>query len=252
MKSKKVLIVDDNDLNRKLFENLIGQRFSFESAKNGLEAVELAEVSTFDLILMDIQMPKMDGFTAMKIIRQGRNLSCPIFAVTAFAEESDRNHFLEQGFDEFITKPIRPKKFLSLVQQYLNGNPKNSTPASEITGEISATLDENVLNHLLKYSSKSVIKKIFDEFLNECREIEALIDLHYPDDGLSSELIEKIHEIKGNSGTLGAMKIYNSATKAEDYGKKENFNLFGEELKNLRNEIGEFRKFLNQATIFDL
>jgi two-component system alkaline phosphatase synthesis response regulator PhoP len=179
MKSKKVLIVDDNDLNRKLFENLIGQRFSFESAKNGLEAVELAEISTFDLILMDIQMPKMDGSTAMKLIRQGRNFSCPIFAVTAFAEQSERNYFLEQGFDEFITKPIRPKEFLVLIQQYLNGNPENTVPALEITGEIPATLDINVLKHLLKYSSKSVIKKIFDEFLHECKETEVLIDLHF-------------------------------------------------------------------------
>lgn len=250
MKSKKVLIVDDNDLNRKLFENLIGQRFSFESAKNGLEAVELAEISTFDLILMDIQMPKMDGSTAMKLIRQGRNFSCPIFAVTAFAEQSERNYFLEQGFDEFITKPIRPKEFLVLIQQYLNGNPENTVPALEITGEIPATLDINVLKHLLKYSSKSVIKKIFDEFLHECKETEVLIDLHSPD-RLSLELIEKIHVIKGNSGTLGALKIYNSAMKAEDYGKKENFTLFNQEIKNLKNEIGEFHEFLNQETIFD-
>jgi two-component system, OmpR family, alkaline phosphatase synthesis response regulator PhoP len=241
MKSKRVLIVDDNDLNRKLFENLIGQRFSFESAKNGLEAVGLAEISTFDLILMDIQMPQMDGITAMKKIRQGRNLSCPIFAVTA----------LDQGFDEFVSKPIRPKEFLLLVQQYLNENPKNTDEVLDFTGSNSVTLDKKVVTHLLKYNSRPVIKKVFDEFLNECRKTEALIDLHDPE-SFSPELIEKIHEIKGNSGTLGAMRIYNSAAKAENYGRNENFALFNREIKNLRNELGEFRKLLNQETIFDL
>ena len=93
MKSKKVLIVDDNDLNRKLFENLIGQLFSFESAKNGLDALALTETQNFDLILMDIQMPQLDGITAMRKIRQGNN-RCPIIAVTAFADESDRVSFI--------------------------------------------------------------------------------------------------------------------------------------------------------------
>ena len=88
MKSKKVLIVDDNDLNRKLFENLMGSLVTISTAKNGIEAVELAKKVDFDLILMDIQMPQMDGITAMKKIKQDG--PCHIWAVTAYAEESDR------------------------------------------------------------------------------------------------------------------------------------------------------------------
>lgn len=251
MKSKKVLIVDDNDLNRKLLENLIGQLFSFESAKNGREAVELAERLSFDLILMDIQMPIMDGITAMMKIRQGKNFGCPILAVTAYAEEADRESFIAQGFDEFVTKPIRSKEFLQLIQGYLNEKPQNQTPESEYTNAYSIILDKKVLDHLLKYNSKSVIKKVFDEFLSECEETEVLIDSHLHD-GLASELLEKIHAIKGNSGTLGAMEIYHSATRAEGYGRKENFFLFAQEIKILKNEIRHLREFLKQETIFDL
>lgn len=249
MKSKKVLIVDDNDLNRKLFENLIGQIFSVESAKNGIEAVALTETQNFDLILMDIQMPQMDGITAMKKIRQG-NYRCPIFAVTAFAEESDRASFLEQGFDEFITKPIRPKEFIKLLQHYLLGIDTGKTSSDSTLETTQDILDKKIINQLLKYNSKSVIQKVFDDFLVECNETEALINGHQSNLP-PIDLIEKIHAIKGNSGTLGAMKIYASATTAEEYGRKENYSQFAEEVKNLKNEIRQFREFLKQETIFD-
>ncbi len=249
MKSKTVLIVDDNDLNRKLFENLIGQLFSFESAKNGLEAVSLATEKHFDLILMDIQMPQMDGITAMKKIRQ-KSTRCPILAVTAYAEESDRAGFLEQGFDDFITKPIRPKEFLQLIQAHLTGgeSEKKPQPNKESLHEI---VDKKIIDQLLKYNSKAVISRIFDEFLIECNETETLI-AKYRSDGFSLDLIEKIHALKGNSGTLGAMRIYDSASKAEAHGREANAVPFEQELKNLSNEIREFGEFLKQETIFDI
>ncbi len=250
MKSKKVLIVDDNDLNRKLFENLIGQIFSFESAKNGLEAVAMTENENFDLILMDIQMPMMDGITAMNKIRQRNNSGCPILAVTAYAEESDRNSFLAQGFDDFITKPIRPKEFIELIKVHVNHGEKGENLAHSNELSNHKILDKKIVEQLLKYNSKSVIKMIFDDFLLECEETETQIDRHSAD-SFSSDLIEKIHAIKGNSGTLGAMRIYDVATKAEYFGRKANFSQFDGELKKLKNEILKFRIFLKQETIFD-
>lgn len=249
MKSKRVLIVDDNDLNRKLFENLIGQLFSFESAKNGLEAVTLAKKGYFDLILMDIQMPLMDGISAMKKIRQDGSSTCPILAVTAYAEESDRTSFLEQGFDDFITKPIRPKEFLQLIQEYLKGQMRNFQNSEEPHYE-NSILDRKILAQLLKYNSKPSIQKVFQDFLLECHDTESLID-EYQSIIESSELIKKIHTLKGNSGTLGAMGIFQSALKAEEYGRNEKNQEFDLEIKKLKNEIRQFRNFLNQEPIFD-
>lgn len=249
MKSKRVLIVDDNDLNRKLFENLIGQLFSFESAKNGLEAVTLAKNGSFDLILMDIQMPLMDGITAMKKIRQDGSAVCPILAVTAYAEESDRISFLEQGFDDFITKPIRPKEFLQMIQNYLKGQMKNFSGTGTKSTEISI-LDRNILTQLLKYNSKAAIQKVLEDFLLECQDTESLIDAKTPNTD-TSDLTKKIHTLKGNSGTLGAMAIFNSALKAEEFARTEKIDEFDLELKNLKNEIRQFRVFLNQEPIFD-
>lgn len=248
MKSKTVLIVDDNDLNRKLFENLIGQLFSYESAKNGIEAVSMTEAKDFDLILMDIQMPHMDGITAMKKIRQGRT-QCPIIAITAYAEESDRASFFQQGFDDFITKPIRPKEFIQLIQNILKISNPEQLPISEQV-VFNGILDRKIVHQLLKYNPKETINGVFDEFLAECAEAESLIEKQEPDK-VSLDLMGKIHTLKGNSGTLGAMRIYTSASKVEEYGRKLEVSKFRQELKNLSNEIQEFREFLKQETIFD-
>ena len=120
MKSKRVLIVDDNDLNRKLFENLIGQVCLFESAKNGIEALALLEENRFDLILMDIQMPELDGLSATKIIRseqQYKNL--PIIGLSANAMEEDIEKAMAVGMNDYVVKPIEPdalfKSILSVV-----------------------------------------------------------------------------------------------------------------------------------------
>ncbi len=249
MKSKRVLIVEDNDLNRMLFENLIGQLFTFQSARNGLEAVQLTQTNAYDLILMDIQMPQMDGITAMKKIRQGLHPHCPILAVTAYAEESDRTTFVEQGFDDFVTKPIRPREFLQLVQSYLFGTVSRSKTTEEEENDKSI-LDKNVLGQLLKYNSQTAIQKVLVDFEKECEEAQQSI-LEYESTQMLKNLVEKIHNLKGNSGTLGALRIYHSARKAEDLGRKEKTAEFLEELKNLKNEIRQFRDFLNQETIFD-
>ncbi|GAA0881207.1 hypothetical protein GCM10009119_41770 [Algoriphagus jejuensis] len=249
MKSKRVLIVDDNDLNRALFENLIGQQFSIESAKNGLEALEWAKNTEFHLILMDIQMPLMDGITAMKKIRNETTSTCPILAVTAYAGESDRGSFLAQGFDDFITKPIRPREFLQLVHSYLKTQ-SIAKPTERVEQVETKILDRAIIDQLLKYHSRQSIQKIFEDFLMECEELEQAIDAHIPYSSAVG-LMEKIHMLKGNSGTLGVMGVFRTALKSEEHGRSQQTEEFEKEIKILRNEIRQFRIFFNQEPIFE-
>ncbi|TDQ18573.1 Hpt domain-containing protein [Algoriphagus boseongensis] len=245
MKSKKILIVDDNDLNRKLFENLLGQIYSFESAKNGREALTLAQSKAFDLILMDIQMPQMDGITAMKKIRMNPGHQCPIIAVTAFAEEDERSAFLSEGFDEFIIKPIRPREFLNTIQSVLQIKKEN---VIEETGENpSAILDKNILQQLFKYNSQATIKSVFEEFLNECSITEKFLE----NEQFDLALLENIHSLKGNSGTLGAQRIYQASQKVEEALRTNQMENWEELISTLKNEIKEFKGFLNLETIFE-
>src|SRR5690554_3879651 len=101
MKNKKVLIVDDNALNRKVFENIIGYSYLFDVATNGLEAIDKIKSDDFDIILMDIQMPKLDGISAMKIIKEESLSNAPIIAISAYSSQADRDYFLSTGFDDF-------------------------------------------------------------------------------------------------------------------------------------------------------
>ena len=112
-------------------------------------------------------------------------------------------------------------------------------------------MDKKILAQLLKYNSEQAIQKVFAEFLLECEETEELIDSF--DEGSPIDgLLGKIHILKGNSGTLGAMRVYHHSTKAEGYGRSGKTGEFGEEIKKLRNEMAQFRDFFNQEPIFGL
>ena len=102
-----VLVVDDNKVNRTvLCRSLKRLGLEYQIADNGLSAVELCRMSSFDLILMDCQMPVMDGFEATQIIKQESLAACPIVAVTADAFDRDRRRCLDAGMDDFLAKPV--------------------------------------------------------------------------------------------------------------------------------------------------
>jgi len=109
----RVLLVEDNEINRKLALHMLG-KFGFDSyaAQNGVEALELLEKNKFDVILMDIQMPEMDGFeTTRRIRNQSSGLidpNIPIIAMTAYAMDKDRDKCLKAGMDDYISKPVQP------------------------------------------------------------------------------------------------------------------------------------------------
>ncbi len=250
MKSKKVLIVDDNDLNRKLFENLIGQYYSYKSAINGLDAIDLLTKEPFDLILMDIQMPKMDGISALKKIQHSELSESPIIAVTAFAEESDRSSFLKMGFSNFITKPIRPKEFLEVIGSHLS--PANVPLSSSESKEIKPLLlDLTVVSQLMKYNSKETIIGVFTDFLFEATNLLSNVEKALSEKN-QQELVENLHILKGNSGTLGANSIYLMAKTLESFGRDSNWEKVEEYLEKLKNEKSTFEKYLAEELTFEL
>ncbi len=116
-----ILVAEDNPVNRMLVSKLLdrlGCRYSL--AENGLDAVKLAEEDNFDLILMDIQMPKMDGFEATKVIRESKhaNASIPIIAITANALEGDKERCIKEGMDDYIPKPIQVESFYKTLNTW--------------------------------------------------------------------------------------------------------------------------------------
>jgi two-component system cell cycle response regulator DivK len=119
--SHKILIVEDNDNNRCLFRDiLLFHGFEVAVASDGQEGVALARELMPDLILMDIQMPGMDGMTAGSILKNDPVTSrLRIIALTSFAMRGDLEKFLAAGFDGYLSKPISTRELPDLVKQWL-------------------------------------------------------------------------------------------------------------------------------------
>jgi CheY-like chemotaxis protein len=115
---KKVLIAEDNDSNYILMTYILKNRYEFERAKNGKEAVDLALKGHYDMVLMDIKMPVMDGLEATKLIKD-KMPELPIIALTANAFDSDRQMAMEAGCVEFLTKPISSQLCLATLEKIL-------------------------------------------------------------------------------------------------------------------------------------
>ena len=119
---KTVLIVEDNEFNMKLFRDVLkAHGYQTLQAFDGLQAVKMARQSQPDLILMDIQLPKISGLEAAKRIKKYPSLtSVPIIAVTAFAMKGDEERILQGGCDGYIAKPISAPQFMEIVERFLN------------------------------------------------------------------------------------------------------------------------------------
>ena len=119
--TQKILIVEDNDNNLYLMEFLLhGAGLTTCKARNGLQAVAMSKVEKPDLILMDIQMPEMDGIEATQLIKaDGLTKDIPIIGVSSFASGESRREALAAGMADYIPKPILPAEFLPLIRTYL-------------------------------------------------------------------------------------------------------------------------------------
>ena len=119
--AKTVLIVEDNELNMKLFGDLLeAHGYATLKTGNGIEAIELARSNRPDLIIMDIQLPEVSGLDVTRWLKEDDQLKAiPVIAVTAFAMKGDEERIREGGCEAYLSKPISVAKFLSTVRTYL-------------------------------------------------------------------------------------------------------------------------------------
>jgi len=122
-RSLRILVAEDNVVNQKLAQRLLQKRgHTVRVANNGKEALDLLERESFDLVLMDVQMPQMGGFEATARIRaaeEGTGRHMPIIALTAHAMTGDRERCLEAGMDAYVSKPIQEKELRLAIESVL-------------------------------------------------------------------------------------------------------------------------------------
>ena len=128
MDEKMVLVIEDDELNQKLVKEILRVgNYKAIAALDAETGIEMARRHKPDLILMDIHLPKMDGFSATKIIKSDKNLKqLPIVALTALAMPDDREKALEAGCDGYVTKPFRFQDLLKTIDQLLDSSDRGN------------------------------------------------------------------------------------------------------------------------------
>ena len=211
----KVLITDDNAVNLKVASEILSRAgCRVILASNGKEAVEKAQREFFHLILMDIQMPVMDGIEASRKIQKLRLENAPaIIAMTAYVMNEDKKRFLEAGMDDFIAKPISGDQLISRVRHWteksLLRNPDSEIiyrAPEEAASELFRVFDVEVIRNLRRHIGEEILLSSLDEFAEELREILDGIaaSLETRD---SEELQRYFHTLKGNAGTFGLNRM---------------------------------------------
>src|SRR5450432_606883 len=116
----RIMVVEDNEMNQRLMKHLLSQwRIDFTIVSSGKKAVEMLKEKPFDLILMDIQMPEMDGYTAAQLIRQQLKLTTPVVAMTAHVLAGKKEKCIGYGMNDYISKPIKEKELLGIITRYI-------------------------------------------------------------------------------------------------------------------------------------
>jgi len=215
----RVLLVEDSITNRKVIEaSLERLELEVECAVNGVEAVEMAAQQYYDLILMDIAMPKMSGLEATREIRsgEGKSRSSKIIAITANAFEEDKENCIAAGMDDFISKPINIAHFRGLASRWLLAG------QSDLQPEVKTTLiDMEVFNQLLKDTGNKVLPDIFYLFRRECEDRLGTIESAYKNSDWQV-IMDQAHAMKSSSGSFGAIKLQAFAREMEEAAKTAN------------------------------
>jgi len=253
----RVLVVEDNPVNQKVVIGLLRRLgVRAEAVNNGKEAIEILEIIPYDLVLMDIQMPVMDGFSATRTIRSRDskvlNRQIPIIAVTAHAFKEEVSKCIDSGMNDYLSKPIEPQRLKEVLAKWL---PVRSE--DEMTGQNYGTGKE--VSSEQELSSGKTEQPIFDkdDFLertmNDAELGRQVLEMfHETGSGLLSSLEEAIknehieeimriaHSLKGSSGNVGAKRLSDIALLLEKMSKEGKPSEILEKLEGLKREFENF------------
>jgi PAS domain S-box-containing protein len=251
--SPKILLVDDNNVNQLVATEILTKSgCTVECAGNGLEAIEKVKSTPYDLVFMDIQMPKMDGLTATAEIRKlNIPLLAPIVAMTAYSMQEDKAKFLAGGMDDYISKPITSESLINKVQQWVEKavlteiRLENELPVKKIiplsTLETDLIINREVLNKLRNFANTETLESIYKEF-----EKETSLQLITCKKSLESKdfklILSNLHTLKGTSGTLGIIQVEKFARLIESNLKNNNADNLEVDFEGLVNAFENFKK----------
>ncbi len=246
---KKVLVVDDNSLNLKVATKILKEyKLDITCINNGFECIEkISNKETFDIILMDIMMPKMGGVETLKKLKELSNFNIPTIALTADAIQGKANKYLEVGFNDYLAKPIETNELARILSKYLNtSKTKSENSADKVIKEESNVVQNMDINYLKENgidvdSSIELLGDIdmYNETLNDFLE-ESKTRLpnmkKYMEESDSNNYAILAHAMKSDSKYLGFKKLAELSLNHEMEGKANNIEYIKENYAELMNE----------------
>ncbi|HHN77886.1 MAG TPA: response regulator, partial [Phycisphaerales bacterium] len=201
----RALLVDDGETNRRLISRILERAgLDVTCAVNGKDALDILEHESFDLILMDMQMPVLDGYSATKAVRQ-RGITTPVLALTASAMKGDRERCIEAGCSDYLTKPIDIRMLLDACGHWL-GDP-GGDPSDDGGGDDEARFSSLVLDDP---ELRSIVEDYIHHLAIQLRDIENALGEH------DFEQIEHLaHAVSGTGGMVGFDELTRLAAELE-------------------------------------
>lgn len=255
-----VLLVEDNEFNRnEMLAMLTRAGYECDVAGDGEQALAACQDADYDLVLMDCQMPRMDGFEAARRIRaaQGQRRDVPIIALTANALEGDRERCLRAGMSDYLSKPIDPRQLLATMSRWLDpsSTPPTATGVSQVAAEVPVSTQSTT------QSSSSVLPFDEEELLERCiddpeivRRVLHKFEAHFIEEferlrlavaaSKTDDIQERAHSLKGAAATVSAKRLADALRRLEELSRHNDLQSAPSQLQIIEAAWNEFRNYL--------
>jgi CheY-like chemotaxis protein/HPt (histidine-containing phosphotransfer) domain-containing protein len=255
---RRLLVVEDNPVNQEVALGILGTfGYRADVAADGRIALQALAEKDYDLVLMDCQLPDVDGYEATRIIReptsQVRNHKIPVIAMTAHAMTGDREKCLASGMDDYLTKPLQPAALKKQLEKWLAAQPAppvaevpHAEPGQAGRQEAAAFDEEDLLERMM--GNQELASRVVSSFLSDApRQLAALADALTRSDAAAARLAA--HSLKGSAANVGGVQVSATAKRAELLGKAGDLDAVRDLLPQLTHQCEDFRtateRFLN-------
>ena len=239
--ARRILLAEDGVINQQVAVRLLEERgHSVEVVNNGRAAVERVAEQPFDVVLMDVQMPDMDGIEATAAIRQAETPTgghIPIIAMTAHAMKGDRERFLAAGMDGYVAKPVRPHELYTAVEGFHSAL-RSEIASADVFFEWDAALER-------VGGDEAMLRDLAEMFFAECPKLMQQIREHIAGAN-GPELRRAAHTLKGSAHVFGAEATAEAAHRLEEIGREAAFADAGEALALLEDEVARLLPALRE------
>jgi PAS domain S-box-containing protein len=242
----RILLVDDNPINQKVAARLLTKLgCRVDVASDGYEAIAraTAPVADYRLILMDIQMPGLDGVSATRAIREQLGSACPpVVAMTAYSMPEDAARFIQAGLDGYLAKPVKQQQLAQTLARWVMGPLPTSPDAKAPEAPAPATkpaIDPDVLAQLRQLGGAEFAADLYTEFTEETSGLLAEAEIAWHADDLPA-LHPLLHQLKGTAGTLGITALAEQALNLEQAIKHKKDQDLGAGLAELKHRFEDF------------